>query len=772
MLNKLKQMISDPYFVLFSMLFVILSVTTVSFSTALSTYIQVFAFYFFIATILLLLLPIVKQSLSKGELVLSPLFFLPSVFVFVALISTALSPAHFYSFLAYLNNADSLLVLFLLTFLFHLLVLSNKQNFYNNLLKVLQLSFIISFIPMALYLLSTLTELYKFPVLSLSPLEYSIFAALVLILSTLQESKSKKETILKYVSITISTVTLVLLNTYISWLILLAGSAAALYFKFKVKLQVKTWMISAVLFLSLIFTVFGAQFANLSAKYAGVNVRPEARPSLVAGLMILQNSYNDSIKNKLIGTGPASFAFDWFKYKSNDTRNTGIYWNISFNNSSNSVLHFFTVFGIAGGALWLALLFAIFSYLFKFGFSANHKRLSNNIILSSYIALFTLSLSFIFYSPSIVFLTLFFVLLANFILALREKSLLKTLSLKDSRLIKIKSQIAPWIVRSFAIVALYIAFVVPASAALVYVKSSAHDISTREKYAKISLYLMPVRAPIYDELANIAATKLRMEVASKQAQDAKKGRKLTQLSYVTDMVNWLKKAKNVEPENFRRYLALASAQALRYSISKDEADYKSAENNLATAARLAPQHPYVYFTASYLASVKGDYKTVKQALLTAVALKPDFKDAYNALFDVALMQNNTKEAVAVAQLELQNNPNDFLAWKRLAIAFYNNKQYKEAELTVKSILQRYPDGLQLDRDLLQILVNALQAQGKNKEAVERLKELSKRFKDEGIYKMVEALTKSQKQNISANEESEGEGAEQDKTDSKTSDESN
>ncbi len=743
MLAKIKQVILDPHNMLFAMLFVTLVAMAAPFGVFLSANIQAFVFYFLTAIILFSLASKIKQNISKYGLVFSSLFFLPSLFVLFALISTIFSPAPFYAFFAYLNNADSLLVLFLLLLLFQSLHISfGKGNFYNSLLKVLQWAFIISFALIALSLLSSFTNLFSFSAPSLSLTEYSIFAALVLILSVLQEGKNKKEAFIKYIASTTAIVSLVLINTYISWIVLLAGSVLAIYFSFKAKLAVKSWVLAALLLLSLVFTFFGAQIANLSVKYTGILANPEPKPSVLAGMMIMQNAYNDSIKNKLVGTGPANFTFDWFKYKSNDARSAGVFWDSSFNSSSNSVLHFLTVFGVLGGVLWIALLFAIFSYVFRFSFSANYKRLSNNTVLSSYLALFVLSVSFLLYSPSLVFLTLFFVFLANFILALREKSLLKTFTFSKP-LLRLKANTAPWALRAFAVAALYVAFSIPLSVALLYLKSTAGDISDYEKYSKIALYSLPVRAPIYDDLANIASAKLRQEVAVEQVQESDgKGGKLTQLSYVTDMLNYLDKARKAEPDNFRRYLALASAQALRYSISKDEADYKAAENSLAMAAKLAPQHPYVYFTASYLASAKGDYEGMKRALIGAITLKPDFKDAYNTLFDAALIQNNIKEAVAVAQLEVQNNPRDLGAWKRLAVAFLNNKQYKEAELTIKQILNLYPQGVRMDSEILQILVLALNKQGKDKEALERLKELSKRFKNDGIDQMIENLTKA------------------------------
>ncbi len=736
MLSKVKQRLNMENILLF--LVASLSVlATAPFGALFATNISSFLFYILTALILFLISNQLLKGVFQGKPIKSLLFFAPQVFLFAVFLSTIFNPPWLYGTFAYLNNFDSFLVFLLLIFTYKFTTASFKENFYAKLLKLLQSIYLLNFFLVLFAIVGQLSSWWSFAAPILNPLEYSVFSSVVLLLSVLQDAKYKKELILKYATIIAGFISLLFINIYVSWLALLAGSMMSLYFYFKVKFDAKSIALIALFVTSAIFLLFGSTIASFIQGYTGVSVSQNPRPSAVAGILIMQNSYNASLKNKLLGTGPSSFVFDWFNYKSNDAASVGIYWNSVFDKSANSVLHFFTTFGVLGGLAWLALLLGILSYVFRFAFAANYKRLANTTIVNSYVAVFVLALAFFFYTPGLFTLMLFFVFLANFVVSLKEKSLLKSFNPKSK--FALKEKLCPWLQRLIALLALYAALSIVMGFAFAYLKNSAKDdTGAFESYAKIASYILPTRAVIYDDLASVAAYRLRQEVV-KDSKKEEKGNKVSQAAYADEMVRYLEKAALAEPRNFQRWLSLASAQALKYSVTKDETDYKMATESVIKASRLAPNHPFVYFTLSYVASVKQDFATMKQALLRAISLKPDFRDAYTTLYDVALTQNNTQEAVSIAQLEVQNNPNDFIAWKRLALAFLNNKQYKEAELTVKDILARYPKNAQMDTELLQILLIALNAQDKKTEAVEILKKLSKEYKDSSINKMLEAL---------------------------------
>ncbi len=671
-----------------------------------------------------------KRAVKSSLIVLSKFFFLSAV------LSAMFNPSFSYSFFAKIWNSDSILNLSLFVFSFIIIVHNSKSSFFDKALKVLQAVFLLNFLYFILNIFSSGKFLATASATAIaSPIELSLLAALVFVLSILQDAHSSFSKVLKYSSIALSLLALVFINFGIAWTVSFAGLTLAAYLKFKKKPDTKLLAIYAGAFISLLFILFGAFFYSYIYKYTGITFS-DLKPSLLSSIEVMQNTQSQSLLNRILGTGPASFSYDWFAYKSNALDNLGALWNTSFAYSANTVTHFLTVFGLLGGSLWLLILLSIFSYIFRFQFESKYKRALNSAIANSYIALFALSVAFLLYTPSWLFMFIFFVFLANFLLTLKERALLKDISVK----LKYKKYICFSVVFTLLALSAYVAFASLLNNSLyaLAAKGSA-DAKQIEKYISVAKYFYPVRSQVYSDLATLSNERIKNELIALGNKEEKPGQKTLLASLADDRVRYLKAATAYNPRDFRLWLALAEAELYKYSITKDEEDYNSAKQAVAKAGELAPLQPLVYYTQSHLAAAKNDYANAQNALLYSINLKPDFGPAYTALYDLALVQNNLKGAVQVAQLALRNNPRDLVAWKRLAVAFLNNKQYKEAEATAKSALLRYPENTPIDQELLQIYALASIKQDRKEEALKFLEAYSKKHKDQGLMKFIKSL---------------------------------
>ncbi len=674
-------------------------------------------------------------------------FKLALLFLLVALLSSLLNPGFLYSFFAYWGASDSLLYIALLVFTGLIISKHRESGFFDFLALMVQLTFVFN----ALYLIAQIfLQLPLFASLNgtlfESNMELSVFVSIAFIMSILKNNKNAFERILTLLVLPLSVIFMIFINLYIIWVFTLFAALLVLFFRIPKRSFKKDWkslLLGFVTLLSLFFLLFGASVQKSLFKYTNI-LFIDRTPSMVASLDILNNSQK-SVKNKLLGTGPASFAQDWYTYKSDPRLNITVGWDNTYPYAYNSILHYLISFGWLGAIFWILLLFSILAYLFKFLWAAPYKRKAKGELIYSYILLLTVALTFLFYTPGYIILAVFFLLLANFVVLLRKNSLFKENKKSEisNKFVIVKRVICRSAVLSTAFSGLLLSasfiFLVALTIAVIFVVD-AKKIDNIYKLAKLETYVMPYNSTPYINLAKANKDLLAKELNSTRGKD--KQISINAKIFADRIISAYRSAILVNPRDFRLHLALARAYGIKYSLIRDENIYQKALQSIAKAEKLAPLHPDVTYTLASLSALKNDLKTYKNALLSTLAIQPNYDRAYDDLFTLAIASKDVNSALQVARASVQNEPNSPAAWGRLAIALYSAGKYADAALaSTKSI--NMSNGV-INLNVLYIHAFALSKIGRKEQAVKEVEKILKISQNKQLLLLLKKLQSEDK----------------------------
>lgn len=160
---------------------------------------------------------------------------------------------------------------------------------------------------------------------------------------------------LPWISFVVFAFNLIIINFLTSWVILL-GSAIFLFglmfrgmHSSRGKFHWRYWLTLVLL----VFSIFTVMLRSPLIK--NINIPAEVSPSLRATLGIAAPVYKEGIKNILLGTGPATFGYDWARYKDPSINQT-LFWNVRFNQGSSLISTLLVTSGILGFLSFLAFL--------------------------------------------------------------------------------------------------------------------------------------------------------------------------------------------------------------------------------------------------------------------------------------------------------------------------------------------------------------------------------------------------------------------------------
>jgi tetratricopeptide (TPR) repeat protein len=352
------------------------------------------------------------------------------------------------------------------------------------------------------------------------------------------------------------------------------------------------------------------------------------------------------------------------------------------------------------------------------------------------------------YTPKLFLLILFAVSLGYFVSLLREENLIETVRVNVTmasviKYIGVLALIATTVVAT--VVFLRLAFNVYA----VNMVSKAIQDKNVEKALKWSDYRIALALPkdlaLTDktQVLQIQIDKILKDLQNEKDED-KKGELKTQVNKLVDSVIELsERAAKLNSRDYKSYLTVAGAYEMKYLLSQDEQYYNKAQAALNRALNLAPSNPIVSFNIARLSLLKKDVQTATRALNYTIQIKPNFAEAYDALFQIALAQKATDDAMQIAQIYVQRNPNNANAWLRLATVLYNKKDYKNAAAALQNSIAIKP---QLNAYYL--LALTYNATGNKDEALKLLKTLQKQVDDPNILKLIQSIQNTPESNES------------------------
>jgi tetratricopeptide (TPR) repeat protein len=454
---------------------------------------------------------------------------------------------------------------------------------------------------------------------------------------------------------------------------------------------------------SVLFIVGGATFGGFISKFTNVSY-VEVRPSFEATADIARNVYHE---NAFLGIGANKFTDAWRMYKDNSINLTP-FWNTDFNAGNGYITTFFVTTGVLGGVAWVLFLFVfLITGTRKILAVSEGDRVWYFISLSSFVgALYIWGMSIV-YVPGVV------ILLLGALCTGVALSAFNTLVSSSSRVIVIGSNRRTGFLLTLAVIVVIIGSVsVLYTAGRHYSSVYTFNESIRamqegkgidelekqvsDAYNLFSSDIFARRIAEY-QLARMNSI---MGIAEPTNDD------LTQFVNAKD--NGIQ-AANVailndgqEPANWE---VLGGIFSILASINSEGAEAKALES-LAKARELNPKNPLPYLESAIVEGRAGNYDQSRSYIDQAIALKPNYTEAFYFLSQLEIAQGNVDAAVKSTQAVISLEPQNPARYYQLGVLESSRNKLEEAKLAFEkavSLDQNYANA----RYLLALTYDAL-----------------------------------------------------------------
>lgn len=520
--------------------------------------------------------------------------------------------------------------------------------------------------------------------------DFALFFGLVILISvfTLEFVKSKKLFhFLQIFLVIVGVFFLAIINIPLVWL--LVGLFSAIIFVYSISIQqvgVKVihgesekkkfpFIALIIVFISFTFLVGSDSISGFISKYISVS-NLDIRPSITTTSQIAWKAIKH---NPFFGTGPNTFVIDWALWQPKAIAQT-IFWNVDFVNGFSSLLTFVVTTGILGLVVWLLFIGTFLMRGIKSLKVALQNPLSNYFVMTTLITSVYSWVSFIFYTPNIILLTLAFassgILIG--ILVSRQTIPMKNFSfLHDPRN------------SFFSILGLMVLMIVTLSTTYVYAEKFASIIyfskgsvstGTLESLSKSEKMLS--NAIVLDKNDIYYRTLSQIHIAEIQAllndktvsQDVLKSN-LQQL--VNAAEGAASAAINQNPKQYLNYVNLGNIYSSLVPLGVEKS-YESSASAYDKAQVLAPNNPSIKLARASLEFANKNNDQAKKYIQQALDLKENYTDAIFLLAQIETSEGNLGDAIKQAEHAGALTPNDPTVFFRLGLLRYNNSDYTGA----------------------------------------------------------------------------------------------
>lgn len=455
--------------------------------------------------------------------------------------------------------------------------------------------------------------------------------------------------------------------------------------------------------ISVLFIVGGATFGGLISKFTNVSY-VEVRPSFEATADIARNVYHE---NAFLGIGANKFTDAWRMYKDNSINLTP-FWNTDFNAGNGYITTFFVTTGVLGGVAWLLfLLVFLITGTRKILAVSESDRVWYFISLSSFVgALYIWGMSIV-YVPGVV------ILLLGALCTGVALTAFNTLVSSSSRVIVIGSNRRTGFLLTLAVIVIIIGSVSVLYTAgrhyssvytfneSIQAMQEGKGIDELEKQVSdaYNLFSSDIFARRIAEY-QLARMNVIMGIAEPTNDDLKQ--------FVNAKDNGIQ-AANVaiqndaqEPANWE---VLSGIFSILASINAEGAEAKALES-LAKARELNPKNPLPYLESAIVEARGGNYDQSRSYIDQAIALKPNYTEAFYFLSQLEIAQGNVDAAVKSTQAVISLEPQNPARYYQLGVLESSRNKLEEAKLAFEkavSLDQNYANA----RYLLALTYDAL-----------------------------------------------------------------
>lgn len=530
------------------------------------------------------------------------------------------------------------------------------------------------------------------PVGSWNDLGLFLGLAIILSLVTLEQLTLNKmsRTFFVFV-ILLSLVMLGVINFFSVWLVLGLTSlvmvvysqgkdrfkdASQLAFPIVKPSSITSLVISLVVFaVSVLFVVGGARFGGWISEHTGVSY-VEVRPTFQATMNIARNVYHE---NAFLGIGTNKFTDAWRLYK-DDSINITPFWDTEFNAGNGYITTFFVTTGVLGGIAWVFFLLSFVIVGLKRLLSpTDADRVWYFIGVSSFVsAVYIWGMSLI-YVPGVVILLLGALCTGVALSSLNilgGKQGLKIILNRNPRTGFIISLVTVVIIAG-AILVLYntekhYAAVYSFNASIQGMQEGK-SIDELEKevagaYALSSSDIFARRIAEYQlsRLNSLKALTAPTEAEQQQFKNAS-----------VNGINAAQQAIQIDGEEPANWSVLGGIYSVLATVKVDGATDRALEA-FKKEHEYNPKNPVSYLESAFVQAQTGNYDAAKTSVGQAIALKPNFSEAFYLLSQIEIATGNVDAAITSTQTIINLEPQNPARYYQLGVLLSSQKKLDEA----------------------------------------------------------------------------------------------
>ncbi|MCX8009290.1 MAG: O-antigen ligase family protein, partial [Patescibacteria group bacterium] len=363
-------------------------------------------------------------------------------------------------------------------------------------------------------------------------------------------------------------------------------------------------------------------------------------------------AWRSTQKTFFIGTGTETFAFAFFQHKPVE-HNLTSEWDFLYNKAHNEYLNYLATTGIFGLLAYLSFLSMVtiknlqYLYFVKSDHSKNRKEeISLTIAL---ICGWTSLLITNFFGFSVVITQLFLFLFPAFILVIQNNNQERHFSISLPRIVGNATGVVGTIIGTVGILFVGVMWISDYFFAKGYRLSRAGRLT--EGYIQLvqATSLRPREPLYYDELSLALGS---LAVASMEAGNATAASELAEKSLLASNI-----ALSIAPNNVNFW---KTRTKIYFGFADLDIKFvEAAKNSLAKAQALSPNDPKISYNLAVLDGRLGNNEQAVETLKKTIAMKPNYRDPYYALYVFYKEVNQPNLATSVIKEYLQNvDPND------------------------------------------------------------------------------------------------------------------
>lgn len=432
------------------------------------------------------------------------------------------------------------------------------------------------------------------------------------------------------------------------------------------------WIALAVTLVGVFFVVTASGFGGSLATRFNAS-QTEVRPSWSATIDIAK----DTLKTRpILGSGPNRFYNEWLLHKPDILNNT-IFWSADFSAGVGLVPTFVITTGLLGLLAWI---FFFGAFLYR-GIKAinlfNGGRVSQFLVLSSFLSSLYAWLFTIIYVPNATVTALAFLLTGIFVATLVTENISKKFEISFLGKPKL----------GFVSV-LALIFLIIASAAFGYLLiqktfaifnfqkatialNKEGNIDASEAYVLKAIGLNK-NDVYYRGISQIEITRINNLFQQKNLDPS-----VARAQFIAFMGNAIQNARqaiNYDETNYVNWMNLGGIYEAVVPLNINGA-YEEAVKSYNKAIEVAPKNPLIYYTLARLEVTHKNIKAAREDLNKALAMKGDYTEALFFLSQIEASEGNLNEAISKTEQVSLLSPNAVGLFFQLGLLKYTNKDY-------------------------------------------------------------------------------------------------